>query len=52
MMCDMCDWVIPAYTLGLIGGKGRFTVDEGIVGLAGCVSSAIGVRSQWKKTTN
>ena len=52
MMCDMCDWIVPAYTLGLVGGKGRLSVDEGIVGLAGCVSSVIGVRSQWKKTTN
>jgi len=50
MLSDMCDWVIPAYTLGMVGGKGRFSVDEGAVGLAGMVSSLVGVRGQWRKT--
>ncbi|KAF8476908.1 peroxisomal biogenesis factor 11 [Kalaharituber pfeilii] len=50
LLSDACDWVIPAYTLGIVGGKGRLNVDEGIVGLAGLVSSLVGVRAQWKKT--
>jgi len=50
IISDACDWMIPAYTLGMVGGKGRFSVDEGAVGLAGIVSSLVGVRGQWKKT--
>lgn len=50
ILSDACDWVIPAYTLGIVGGKGRFSVDEGAVGLAGIVSSLVGVRGQWRKT--
>lgn len=50
MLSDACDWIIPAYTLGMVGGKGKFSVDEGIVGLAGIVSSLVGVRGQWRKT--
>lgn len=50
MLSDACDWLIPAYTLGMVGGKGRFSIDEGAVGLAGIVSSLIGVRGQWRKT--
>ncbi|KAI5803430.1 peroxisomal biogenesis factor 11 [Peziza echinospora] len=51
LLSDACDWIIPAYTLGYVGGgKGKFAVDEGVVGLAGLVSSLVGVRAQWKKT--
>lgn len=50
VVSDVCDWIIPAYTLGMVGGKGKFSVDEGMVGLAGLVSSVVGVRNQWRKT--
>lgn len=41
---DLCDLIVPATSLGYTN------FDEGIVGLAGTVSSLIGVQSQWKKT--
>lgn len=44
LLSDVCDFVIPASSLGLV------TVDEGIVGMAGSLSSFIGLRSVWKKT--
>lgn len=50
LMSDLCDWIIPAYTLGLVGNKGKFSVDEGVVGMAGIVSSLVGIRGQWRKT--
>ena len=52
---DACDWIIPAYALGIVGQGGKvgrvgYVVDEGLVGLAGIVSSLVGLRAQWKKT--
>ncbi|KAG9246653.1 putative peroxisomal membrane protein PMP27 [Calycina marina] len=41
---DLCDLVVPATTLGYTN------FDDGFVGLAGTVSSLLGVHSQWKKT--
>ncbi|KAH8590587.1 peroxisomal biogenesis factor 11 [Bisporella sp. PMI_857] len=41
---DLCDLVVPAAALGYAN------FDDGFVGLAGTVSSLIGVHSQWKKT--
>ena len=41
---DLCDLVVPATALGFTN------FDDGFVGLAGTVSSLIGVHSQWKKT--
>lgn len=44
LLCDLCDFVIPASALGLV------TVDEGVVGMAGTISSLIGLRGVWRKT--
>lgn len=44
LLQDLCDLVVPATTLGFTN------FDDGFVGLAGTVSSLIGVHSQWKKT--
>ncbi|KAL7946586.1 peroxisomal biogenesis factor 11 [Trichoderma barbatum] len=44
LVSDVCDLTIPSAALGWVG------FDDGFVGLAGSVSSAIGVYSQWKKT--
>ncbi|KAI9046256.1 PEX11 family protein [Aspergillus affinis] len=44
LISDVCDLAIPASTLGLI------SLDDGLVGIAGTISSLIGVVSQWKKT--
>lgn len=44
LISDVCDLTIPSSALGWVG------FDDGFVGLAGTVSSAIGVYSQWKKT--
>jgi hypothetical protein len=41
---DLCDLTIPFAALNWIG------FDDGIVGLAGTLSSLIGVLSQWKRT--
>lgn len=41
---DVCDLCAPVSALGLA------SLDDGIVGLAGTVSSLIGVWSQWRKT--
>lgn len=41
---DLCDLTVPITALGWVA------LDDGIVGLAGTVSSLIGVYSQWKKT--
>lgn len=45
LISDLCDLTIPASTLGWA------KLDDGIVGLAGTVSSLLGVYTQWKKTT-
>jgi len=44
LISDAADFVIPATGLGILG------FDEGIVGLAGLVSSVIGLQAAWKKT--
>ena len=44
LVSDLCDLAVPSAALGYAN------LDDGIVGLAGTVSSLIGVWSQWKKT--
>jgi len=45
LVSDLCDLTVPTSALGFTN------FDDGFVGLAGTVSSLIGVHSQWKKTT-
>jgi len=47
LVSDLCDITIPGYGLAMPGFTG---LDDGIVGLAGSVSSAIGVWTAWKKS--
>ncbi|KAL7895284.1 peroxisomal biogenesis factor 11 [Trichoderma sp. SZMC 28014] len=44
LVSDVCDLTVPFAALNWVG------FDDGFVGLAGTVSSVIGVYSQWKKT--
>lgn len=44
LISDVCDLTIPSSALGYVN------LDDGIVGLAGTVSSLIGVWGIWKKT--
>jgi peroxin-11B len=44
LISDLCDLTIPSSALGYVN------LDDGIVGIAGTVSSLIGVWSTWKKT--
>ena len=44
LISDLCDITIPTSALGWTN------LDDGIVGLAGTVSSLMGVNSQWAKT--
>jgi len=44
LLSDLCDLTVPTSAIGLT------SFDDGFVGLAGTVSSLIGVYSQWKKT--
>ncbi|KAF1965159.1 peroxisomal biogenesis factor 11 [Bimuria novae-zelandiae CBS 107.79] len=44
LISDLCDITVPASALGWA------KLDDGIVGLAGTVSSLLGVYAQWKKT--
>ncbi|KAH6679701.1 putative peroxisomal membrane protein PMP27 [Halenospora varia] len=44
LISDLCDLTVPTSAIGLT------SFDDGFVGLAGTVSSLIGVYSQWKKT--
>jgi peroxin-11B len=44
LISDLCDLTAPTAALGWTG------LDDGIVGLAGTVSSLIGVYGAWKKT--
>ncbi|KAI9882791.1 MAG: hypothetical protein M1823_005454 [Watsoniomyces obsoletus] len=44
LVSDICDLTIPSSALGYV------TLDDGIVGLAGTVSSFIGMWGVWKKT--
>lgn len=41
---DLCDLTVPYSALGWVN------FDDGFVGLAGTLSSLIGVYTQWKKT--
>lgn len=44
LVSDLCDLSIPLSTLGYV------KLDDGLVGIAGTISSLIGVWSAWKKT--
>ncbi|TAQ83355.1 hypothetical protein B7494_g8321, partial [Chlorociboria aeruginascens] len=44
LISDLCDLTVPTSALGIA------SFDDGFVGLAGTVSSLIGVYNQWKKT--
>ncbi|KAJ5595081.1 uncharacterized protein N7459_001289 [Penicillium hispanicum] len=44
LLSDLCDLTVPASALGVA------SLDDGLVGIAGTVSSLIGVWSQWRKT--
>jgi peroxin-11B len=44
LLSDLCDLTVPTTALGWTN------FDDGIVGLAGTVSSLIGVYGAWKKT--
>ncbi|KAH5423793.1 hypothetical protein HBI32_084440 [Parastagonospora nodorum] len=44
LLSDFCDIMIPSSALGWVD------LDDGIVGLAGTMSSLLGVWGQWKKT--
>jgi peroxin-11B len=44
LLSDVCDLTIPVSALGLA------KLDDGLVGIAGTVSSIIGMYTQWKKT--
>jgi hypothetical protein len=44
LISDLCDLTVPASALGFAA------LDDGLVGLAGTVSSLIGIWSQWRKT--
>ncbi|KAI0434231.1 peroxisomal biogenesis factor 11 [Xylaria sp. FL1042] len=44
LVSDLCDLTVPASALGWVN------FDDGFVGLAGTVSSLIGIYNQWKKT--
>jgi len=47
LISDLCDVTIPGYALGIWGFQG---LDDGIVGLAGTVSSVIGCTAAWART--
>ncbi|KUI62214.1 Peroxisomal membrane protein PMP27 [Cytospora mali] len=44
LISDLCDLTVPSTALGWVA------LDDGIVGLAGTLSSLIGIATQWKKT--
>ncbi|KAI0408379.1 peroxisomal biogenesis factor 11 [Xylaria palmicola] len=44
LLSDICDLAVPTSALGWTN------LDDGLVGLAGTVSSLIGIYNQWKKT--
>lgn len=44
LVSDLCDLTVPATALGFVN------LDDGIVGLAGTLSSLLGVYTVWKKT--
>lgn len=44
LVSDICDLTIPGSALGYV------SLDDGIVGLAGTLSSLLGLWTVWKKT--
>lgn len=44
LISDLCDLSVPVSALGYA------TLDDGIVGIAGTVSSLLGLYTVWKKT--
>lgn len=44
LVSDICDLTVPTSALGYVN------LDDGIVGIAGTISSLIGVQSAWQKT--
>lgn len=44
LISDLCDLTVPTSALGWVN------LDDGIVGIAGTVSSLIGLVAIWKKT--
>ncbi|GAB7349282.1 hypothetical protein MBLNU459_g8428t1 [Dothideomycetes sp. NU459] len=44
LISDLCDLTVPLSALGFVA------LDDGIVGLAGSLSSLIGITTQWSKT--
>ncbi|KAJ6028514.1 hypothetical protein N7540_004090 [Penicillium herquei] len=44
LFSDLCDLAVPAAALSIVN------IDDGLVGIAGTLSSLIGVWSQWRKT--
>jgi len=44
LLSDVCDIASPSSSLGWV------TLDDGVIGLTGTVSSLIGLRSAWRKT--
>lgn len=44
LVSDLCDLAAPASALSILN------LDDGLVGIAGTISSLIGVWSQWRKT--
>lgn len=44
LLSDICDLTVPSSALGYVN------LDDGIVGLAGTVSSLLGVYAVWQKT--
>lgn len=46
LLQDLCDITSPGMALGY----GQGYLDDGIVGLAGTLSSLLGLTNQWRKT--
>jgi hypothetical protein len=44
LLSDVCDLTVP------VSGLGWVALDDGVVGLAGTLSSILGIYTQWKKT--
>lgn len=44
LLSDLCDLTVPTSALGYL------PLDDGIVGLAGTVSSLLGLQAAWAKT--
>jgi peroxin-11B len=44
LVSDLCDLTVPSSALGYVN------FDDGIVGLAGTLSSVLGVYGAWQKT--